>query len=85
MIEQSKTLRAEYVVKVTGVVAARPEGMANLKLATGKIEVRATALELLNKSLTPPVSPNANAQDLPGEDLRLMHRDLEGVGFFDSI
>ncbi len=77
VIEQSKTLRAEYVVKVTGVVAARPEGMANLKLATGRMEVRATALELLNKSLTPPVSPNANAQDLPGEDLRLKHRYLD--------
>ncbi|NLF32206.1 MAG: aspartate--tRNA ligase, partial [Planctomycetes bacterium] len=77
VIELSKTLRAEYVVKVTGVVAARPEGMANLKLTTGKIEVRATALELLNKSLTPPVSPNANAQDMPGEDLRLKHRYLD--------
>ncbi|MBA3484323.1 MAG: aspartate--tRNA ligase [Pirellulales bacterium] len=77
VIEQSKTLRAEFVVKVTGVVAARPEGMANLKLATGKIEVRVTAMELLNKSLTPPVSPNANAQDLPGEDLRLKHRYLD--------
>jgi aspartyl-tRNA synthetase len=77
VIEQSKQLRAEYVVKVTGVVAARPAGMENLKLATGKIEVRATAMELLNKSLTPPVSPNANAQDLPGEDLRLKYRYLD--------
>ena len=77
VIDVSKTLRAEYVVKVVGVVAARPEGMANPKLSTGKIEVRATALEVLNKSLTPPVSPNANAQDLPGEDLRLKHRYLD--------
>jgi aspartyl-tRNA synthetase len=77
VIEASKNLRAEYVVKVTGVVASRPEGMANTKLSTGQIEVRATALELLNKSLTPPVSPNANAQDLPGEDLRLKHRYLD--------
>jgi aspartyl-tRNA synthetase len=77
VIEQSKTVRAEYVLRVTGVVAARPEGMANPKLATGKIEVRATALEILNKSLTPPVSPNANAQDLPGEDLRLKYRYLD--------
>jgi aspartyl-tRNA synthetase len=77
VIEQSKSLRAEYVVKVTGVVAARPAGMENSKLATGKIEVRATAMELLNKSLTPPVSPNANAQDLPGEDLRLKYRYLD--------
>lgn len=77
VIELSKTVRAEYVLKVTGVVAARPEGMANPKLSTGKIEVRVTAMEVLNKSLTPPVSPNANAQDLPGEDLRLKHRYLD--------
>ena len=77
IIEASKHLRAEYVAKVTGVVAERPEGMANPKLATGKIEVRATALELLNRSLTPPVSPNANAQDLPAEELRLKYRYLD--------
>jgi aspartyl-tRNA synthetase len=77
VIETSKSLRAEYVARVTGVVAARPEGMANVKLATGKIEVRVTALELLNKSLTPPVSPNANAQDLPAEELRLKYRYLD--------
>jgi aspartyl-tRNA synthetase len=77
VIEQSKTLRAEYVVQVTGVVAERPEGMANAKLSTGEIELRVTALTLLNKSLTPPVSPNANAQDLPAEELRLKHRYLD--------
>jgi hypothetical protein len=77
VIDLSKTVRAEYVLKVTGVVAERPQGMANPKLSTGKIEVRVTALEILNKSLTPPVSPNANAQDLPGEDLRLKHRYLD--------
>jgi aspartyl-tRNA synthetase len=77
LIEASKSLRAEYVVKATGVVAARPEGMANPKLATGAIELRVTAFELLNKSLTPPVSPNANAQDLPAEELRLKYRYLD--------
>ncbi len=77
VIEASKQLRAEYVVKATGVVAARPEGMANAKLSTGKIELRVTAMELLNKSLTPTVSPNANAQDLPAEELRLKYRFLD--------
>ena len=59
IIEESKTLRPEYVVQVTGNVAARPEGMANPKMATGAIELRATEFKLLNKSLTPPVSPSA--------------------------
>ena len=75
LIETSKTLRAEYVIKVTGKVAPRPEGMANPKLSTGTIEVRATGFELFNESKTPPVSPSG--QDLPGEDLRLKYRYLD--------
>lgn len=75
VIEQSKSLRAEYVIKVTGVVAVRPEGMANPRMATGKIELRAVTLELLNKSLVPPVSPSS--LEAPGEDLRLKHRYLD--------
>ena len=74
-IEASKNLRAEFVVKVTGKIAMRPEGMANAKLLTGAIELRATEFELLNESLTPPVSPNG--QEVPGEDLRLKHRYLD--------
>lgn len=75
VIEASKALRAEYVVKVTGKVAHRPEGMTNTKLDTGEIELRVTELELLNKSLVPPVSPSG--QDIPNEDLRLKHRYLD--------
>ncbi len=77
IIDESKTLRAEYVIQVTGKVAERPSGMANAKLATGQIELRVTGFKLLNKSLTPPVSPNANAQDMPNEELRLEHRYLD--------
>jgi aspartyl-tRNA synthetase len=77
IIDESKTLRAEYVVQVTGKVAHRPTGMANAKLATGEVELRVTGFKLFNKSLTPPVSPNANAQDLPNEELRLEHRYLD--------
>lgn len=75
VIDQSKSLRAEYVIKVTGIVAPRPEGMANARLATGAIELRAVELTLLNKSLTPPVSPSA--QETQSEDLRLKHRYLD--------
>ena len=77
LIEESKSLRAEYVIQVTGRVAERPTGMANLKHATGEIELRVTGFKLFNKSLTPPVSPNANAQDLPNEELRLEYRYLD--------
>ncbi|HVT27612.1 MAG TPA: aspartate--tRNA ligase [Lacipirellulaceae bacterium] len=77
IIDESKSLRAEYVIQATGVVAERPSGMANAKLATGEIELRVTEFKLLNKSLTPPVSPSANVLDLPNEELRLEYRFLD--------
>ncbi|MGD9635497.1 MAG: aspartate--tRNA ligase [Pirellulales bacterium] len=77
IIELSKQLRAEYVIKVTGNVAKRPEGMANPKHASGEIELRVTDFKLLNESITPPVSPSAYGQDLPNEELRLEHRYLD--------
>ena len=69
------SLRSEFVVSVTGQVAARPEGTANPKLATGEIEIRCRELEILNRSLTPPFQPGG--KDLPGEDLRLKHRFID--------
>ena len=65
----AKTLRSEYVIQVTGAVAARPEGTTNAKLETGEIELRCETLTLLNKSKVPPVSPSG--KELAGEDIRL--------------
>ncbi|MEX0936466.1 MAG: aspartate--tRNA ligase [Pirellulales bacterium] len=73
--EAARSLRGEFVIRVTGKVAPRPEATANPKLATGQIEVRATQLTLLNKSKTPPVSPSGG--EMPGEDLRLKYRYLD--------
>jgi aspartyl-tRNA synthetase len=75
LIEQAQKLRAEDVVQVTGSIQPRPEQQDNPKLATGKIELRATALTVLNKSKVPPFTPGQS--DLPGEDLRLKHRYLD--------
>ena len=71
----ARSLRAEFVVAVTGRVADRPEGTVNPKMDTGAIELRADELEILNRSLTPPFQPGA--KDLPGEDLRLRYRYLD--------
>jgi aspartyl-tRNA synthetase len=48
------SLRGEYVLQVTGEVAARPEGTENGKLATGNVEVIAKEAIILNPSKTPP-------------------------------
>jgi len=77
VIQASKKLRTEYVIQVTGKVAERPAGQANPKLETGEIELSATSFELLNKSITPPVSPSEKGSELPGEEIRLKHRYLD--------
>jgi aspartyl-tRNA synthetase len=74
-LELARALRSEWVIKVTGKVASRPEGSLNPKLATGEIELRTEKLEVLNKSLTPPLQPGG--AEVPGEDLRLKHRYLD--------
>ncbi|HEX4150182.1 MAG TPA: aspartate--tRNA ligase [Pirellulales bacterium] len=73
--ELARGLRSEFVIAVSGKVAHRPDGTVNPKLETGAIEMRASRLEILNKSATPPFQPGA--KDLPGEDLRLKYRYID--------
>ena len=47
-------LRAEWVVRVTGEVRARPEGTVNDDLPTGAVEVAATGVEVLNEAEASP-------------------------------
>src|SRR5688572_4854504 len=47
-------LDREYCVLIAGAVTNRKPGTENPKLATGEIEVRASALEVLSPSETPP-------------------------------
>ncbi|MFN0157707.1 MAG: aspartate--tRNA ligase [Bacteroidota bacterium] len=71
----AESLRSEYVVSVTGVVEKRPEGTANTDLATGEIDVMASAVEILNKAETTPF-PIDDAIDT-NEDIRLKYRYLD--------
>lgn len=73
--DQAGRLHGEYVVRVTGNVARRPEGMVYSKLSTGEIEVRVQELEVLNDSGNLPFTPSQ--QELPSENLRLQYRYLD--------
>lgn len=75
LLDESRKLRTEDVIRVTGKVDHRPEATTNQKLATGEIEVRAKKLEMLNKCSNAPFFPTA--MELPGEDLRLTYRYLD--------
>ena len=67
-------LRREDVVTVTGRCLLR-EGGENPKLATGKIEVDATACTVLNDTDTPPFMPDE--ADKVGEETRLRYRYVD--------
>ncbi|WP_280452314.1 aspartate--tRNA ligase [Nocardia cyriacigeorgica] len=71
--EQAHRLRAEYCVKVVGVVEQRPEGNENPDLPTGAIEVNVSELEVLNESAPLPFQ----LDEQPGEEARLTHRYLD--------
>ncbi|VEH32664.1 aspartyl-tRNA synthetase [Legionella sainthelensi] len=71
----AEKLRSEFVVKVTGLVRQRPAGMINESMATGKIEVVGTQLEILNQSPTPPFLPDDF--QMVNEDLRYKYRYID--------
>ncbi len=71
----AEKLRHEFVVRITGQVRLRPAGMVNDKMATGRIEVVGTALEILNQAQTPPFLPDE--YQLVNEDLRYRYRYLD--------
>ena len=48
--ETAHSLRSEFVISVTGTVVERTPGTINQDLATGKLELRATKLTILNKA-----------------------------------
>jgi aspartyl-tRNA synthetase len=68
-------VRNEWVIKVEGVVRARPDEMVNKDIETGEIEVEVNSVTILNKSVTPPFSINKD-EDID-ENLRLKYRYLD--------
>ena len=73
MAERAHRLRAEFCIQVVGTVGLRPEGNANAEIASGDIEVTATALTVLNESAPLPFQLDAE----PGEEARLKFRYLD--------
>jgi aspartyl-tRNA synthetase len=68
-------LRAEYVIQVTGVVRARPEGSANANLPSGEVEVVADDVIVLNPSAPLPFPIDEHVT--VGEEARLKYRYLD--------
>ena len=76
VVDNNVDVRSEYVIKVTGVVRARPEGTINTSLTTGMVEIGDCVVEILNSAEPPPFPVDARADDVD-ESIRLKFRYLD--------
>jgi aspartyl-tRNA synthetase len=70
---EAEKLRNEFVIRVSGVVRERPAGTANPHLASGRVELLAHELEVLNRSEPLPFQLDENVS----EEVRLKYRYLD--------
>jgi len=81
----AERVRSEFVIRVTGRVRRRPEGTDNPNMATGRVEVLGSSLEILNAAATPPFPLDEHVD--VGEDVRLRYRfvDLRRPEIMDRL
>jgi len=73
--EVAGRVRSEYVLAVTGLVRARPEGTINPNLATGEVEILCHELEILNEAQTPPFQVEDDTA--VSEEVRMRYRYVD--------
>ena len=71
----AESCRNEYVILSKGIVRERPEGTVNESLVTGRVEIIASELEILNASLPMPFQLDEHTS--VGEETRLKYRFLD--------
>ncbi len=78
VVAAARALGPEDVVQVEGTVERRIEGKSNADLATGEVELRATAMTVLTRAEALPIPVYRTPdEELPTEELRLKHRTLD--------
>ena len=73
LFAEAERLRGEFVIQVRGLVRARPAGTANANLASGKVELLARALTVLNRSEPLPFQLDEQVS----EEVRLRYRYID--------
>ena len=74
--ESAKQVRNEWVLRVTGIVNARPERNIQADKQNGDIELEITGIEVLNEALTPPFILNEDTR-VVGEEVRMKYKYLD--------
>ena len=72
----AESLRDEFVIRASGVVTERGEGLKNPHIASGDVEIVVENLEILNRAETLPIQPFTE-ENQAGEDLRFKYRYLD--------
>ena len=75
VVAGSLDVRAEYVVRVSGIVSTRPEGTVNERLATGGVELSECEVDIL--SVAEPVPFQLDDRVDIDEQVRLRYRFLD--------
>jgi len=75
-LQLREAIRPETVVQIQGVVQARKPGNENPDIATGKIEVIAEKVIIINSAETPPFVLD-DPSVVVGEDVRMKYRYLD--------
>ncbi|MFY3790868.1 aspartate--tRNA ligase [Ureibacillus sp. MALMAid1270] len=71
----AEKIRSEYVVEIEGEVVLRDESQVNPNIKTGKIEIVASNITIINEAKTPPF-PIEDKVEI-GEETRLKYRYLD--------
>jgi aspartyl-tRNA synthetase len=75
LVADAKRLRSEFVVAIMGRVDHRAPDTVNAKIATGRIEVSAHGIRLLNEAKTPPFMIGDEVE--VSEETRLKYRYID--------
>ncbi|MCL4338603.1 aspartate--tRNA ligase [Patescibacteria group bacterium] len=67
---------AESVVRIVGLIKARPEKMVNPNIETGKVEIEIKSFDVLSKSQELPFPIDGDGYDI-NEEVRLKYRYLD--------
>ncbi|MEI7884564.1 MAG: aspartate--tRNA ligase [Clostridia bacterium] len=72
---KAEQVRSEYVIAITGIVAARAEAAVNPNILTGQIEINTSEFRILSRAKTPPfiISDESDVD----ENVRLKYRYLD--------
>lgn len=76
VLETANNLRLNDVLEITGKLGQRPENMINEELETGRVELKAEELTILNKAETTPFELNTDGYEV-NEEIRLKYRYLD--------